>query len=60
MPFTGLSESSFEWSILILGPLLFLITKTTSQTVRSLIRNFLLAALLYFLPYMTSPQALLV
>ena len=47
MPFTGLFESSFEWSVLILGPL-FLITKTTSQKVRSLIGNIFDNTSLFF------------
>ena len=42
----------------ISGPLLFLIYITTCLTVYSLIQNFLLTTLLYFLQYKISPQVL--
>ena len=42
----------------ILGPLLLLIYINSCQMVCSLIQNFLLTTLLYFLPYKISPKAL--
>ena len=66
------TESSFKWSILIMDKgecrrsarinfgnfIVFDLHSTTCQTVYSLIQNFLLKRLIYFLLYKISPQLL--